>query len=155
MWDVKEPTPLFEKSWGRRPRCCGQPSLIKSFTSWDGWVQKAHKWTERGCQWRLCVLTSELSVDILKYIVRGHVCCTLHSFCIGETSAILYRAERKTETWRLRQLRKRNTTRPGIKMKIGSLPLCRLINIRLTPRGPHRYSCMNRVKCNRHVMENE
>ena len=39
LWDVKEPTPLFEKSRGRRPRCCGQPSLITSFSSWVGWVQ--------------------------------------------------------------------------------------------------------------------
>ena len=40
-------------------------------------------------------------------------------------------------------------------MKKGSLPLCRLINICLTPRGLHIYSCMNRVKCNRHNMKNE
>ena len=39
LWDVKEPTPLFKKSRGRRPRCCGQPSHITSFTSWVGWVQ--------------------------------------------------------------------------------------------------------------------
>ena len=39
LWDVKEPTPLFEKCRGRRPQCCGQPSLITSFTSWVGWVQ--------------------------------------------------------------------------------------------------------------------
>ena len=25
LWDVREPTLLFEKSRGRRPRCCGQP----------------------------------------------------------------------------------------------------------------------------------
>ena len=36
LWDVKEPTPLFEKSRGRRPRCCGHTT---SFTSWVGWVQ--------------------------------------------------------------------------------------------------------------------
>ena len=39
LWDIKEPTPLFEKSRGRRPRCCGQPTHITSFTSWVGWVQ--------------------------------------------------------------------------------------------------------------------
>ena len=39
LWDVKERTPLFEKSSGRRPRWCGQPSLITSFTSWVGWVK--------------------------------------------------------------------------------------------------------------------
>ena len=39
LWDVKEPTPLFEKSRGRRPQCCGQPSHFTSFTSWVGWVQ--------------------------------------------------------------------------------------------------------------------
>ena len=27
LWDIKEPTPLFEKSRGRRPRWCGQPFL--------------------------------------------------------------------------------------------------------------------------------
>ena len=39
LWDIKEPTPLFEKSRRRRPRCSGQPSLITSFTSWAGWVR--------------------------------------------------------------------------------------------------------------------
>ena len=39
LWDVKEPTPLFEKSRGRRPRCCGKPSHITSITPWVGWVQ--------------------------------------------------------------------------------------------------------------------
>ena len=33
LWDVKEPTPLFEKSRGRRPRWCGQP-----FLSWVGYL---------------------------------------------------------------------------------------------------------------------
>ena len=28
LWDVKEPTPLFEKSRGRRPRWCGQPLRV-------------------------------------------------------------------------------------------------------------------------------
>ena len=42
----------------------------------DGY-SKPHKWTERGCQWRLCMLTSELTVHMLKCIVRGHVCCPL------------------------------------------------------------------------------
>ena len=28
LWDVKEPTPLFEKSRGRRPRWCGQPPRV-------------------------------------------------------------------------------------------------------------------------------
>ena len=28
MWDVKELTPLFEKSRGRRPRWCGQPLRV-------------------------------------------------------------------------------------------------------------------------------
>ena len=77
LWDVKEPTPLFEKSRGRRPRCCCQPSHITSFTSWFGWVQQAQKWTESGCQWRLCMLMSELAVHMLKCIVRGYVCCPL------------------------------------------------------------------------------
>ena len=39
LWDVKEPTPLLEKSRGRRPRCCGKPSHITSITPWVGWVQ--------------------------------------------------------------------------------------------------------------------
>ena len=30
LWNVKKPTPLFEKSRGRRPRWCSQPLL--------GWV---------------------------------------------------------------------------------------------------------------------
>ena len=77
LWDVKEPTPLLEKSRGRRPRCCRKPSHITSITPWVGWVHYAHKWTENGCQWRLCMLTSELTVHVLKCIVRGHVCCSL------------------------------------------------------------------------------
>ena len=28
LWDVKEPTPLFEKSRGRRRRWCGQPLRV-------------------------------------------------------------------------------------------------------------------------------
>ena len=32
LQDVKKPTPLFEKSRGRRPRRCGQPSHITVFT---------------------------------------------------------------------------------------------------------------------------
>ena len=32
-WDVKEPTPLFEKSRGRRPRWRGQP-----FLGWVGYL---------------------------------------------------------------------------------------------------------------------
>ena len=28
LWDVKEPTSLFEKSRGRRPRWCGQPLRV-------------------------------------------------------------------------------------------------------------------------------
>ena len=27
MWDIKEPTPMFEKSRVRRPQWCGQPLL--------------------------------------------------------------------------------------------------------------------------------
>ena len=27
---------------------------------------QAHKWTESGCQWRLCILTSEFTVHMLK-----------------------------------------------------------------------------------------
>ena len=30
MWDIKEPTPMFEKSPGRRPQWCGQPLLTGS-----------------------------------------------------------------------------------------------------------------------------
>ena len=37
MWDVKEPTPMFEKSKGRRPQCCGPTSLDGL---WD-WVEMA------------------------------------------------------------------------------------------------------------------
>ena len=36
LWDVKEPTPLFEKSRGRRPRWCGQPSHIIHILGWVG-----------------------------------------------------------------------------------------------------------------------
>ena len=73
LWDVKEPTPLFEQSRGCRPRCCGQPSLITSVTSWVGWVQQPHRWTESGCQWRLCMLMSEGMSVVLSST-------TLHSF---------------------------------------------------------------------------
>ena len=45
LWDIKEPTPLFEKCRGCRPRRCGQPSHVTSFTSWVEWVQLAHEWT--------------------------------------------------------------------------------------------------------------
>ena len=53
------------------------------------------------------------------------------------------------EIWRLR-LRKRNTTRPHVKMKKRSPPTflnCRFVNSWLTPRGPHIYSCTNSIKC--------
>ena len=33
LWDIKEPTPLFEKSRGRRPRWRGQP-----FLGWVGYL---------------------------------------------------------------------------------------------------------------------
>ena len=36
LWDVKEPTPLFEKSKGCRPRWCGQPSHIIHILGWVG-----------------------------------------------------------------------------------------------------------------------
>ena len=43
-----------------------------------GWVStEAQKWTESGCQWRLCTLMSELTVHMLKCIVSGDVCCPL------------------------------------------------------------------------------
>ena len=45
LWDIKEPTPVFEKCRGCRPRRCGQPSHVTSFTSWVEWVQLAHEWT--------------------------------------------------------------------------------------------------------------
>ena len=95
LWDVKEPTPLFEKSRGRRPRCCSQHTHI---TLSVGWIKKAHKWTESDCQWRLCMLTSELITHMLKCIVRGHVCCSLmhdslffHSFIHSRDTIALSR----------------------------------------------------------------
>ena len=36
LWDIKERTPLFEKSRGRRPRWCGQPSHDTSHHSHHG-----------------------------------------------------------------------------------------------------------------------
>ena len=33
-------------------------------------MQKAYKWTDSGCQWRPCMLTSELNVNMLIYIVK-------------------------------------------------------------------------------------
>ena len=36
LWDVKETRPLFEKSRGRRPRCCGEPSHTISHHSHHG-----------------------------------------------------------------------------------------------------------------------
>ena len=44
LWDVKEPTPLFEKSRGRRPRCCGQPSHIIHIMGWVGTVRSQMDW---------------------------------------------------------------------------------------------------------------
>ena len=37
--------------------------------------------TESGCQWRLCMLTSELTVHMLRYMVGGQVCCPLIHEC--------------------------------------------------------------------------
>ena len=110
LWDVTEPTPLFEKSRGRSPQSCGQSSHITSFTSWVGWVQQAHKWTEGGCQWRLCMLTSELTVHMLKCIVRGHVCCPLihdssfvHLYSHPHSMLLLYRKTFKPLIYRFSQ----------------------------------------------------
>ena len=37
----------------------------KSFISWVmGGLQKAHKWTDSGCQWHPCLLRSVLTVDM-------------------------------------------------------------------------------------------
>ena len=66
MWDVKEPTPPFEKSRGHRPRWCGQPSHIIHIMGWVG-IQQTHKWSDIGCQWRPCTLTCELTVNMLIY----------------------------------------------------------------------------------------
>ena len=66
MWDVKEPTPPFEKSRGHRPRWCGQPSHIIHIMDWVG-IQQTHKWSDIGCQWRSCTLTCELTVNMLIY----------------------------------------------------------------------------------------
>ena len=38
-----------------------------SFISWAQW---AHKWTDSGCRWRPCVLTSDLTVNIFRYIIK-------------------------------------------------------------------------------------
>ena len=78
LWNVKTTHPLFEKSRGCRLRWCDQLSNITSFTSWVG---KAHKQNEGGCQWHLCMLTSDLTVRMLIYIVRGHICCPLPHLC--------------------------------------------------------------------------
>ena len=42
-----------------------------------GWVGTVSSWTEGGCLWRLCMLTSETADDMLISIVRGNVCCPL------------------------------------------------------------------------------
>ena len=39
-----------------------------------GWVYQAHKCTEGGCQWRLCMLTSEITDAMLICIVRWYAC---------------------------------------------------------------------------------
>ena len=53
LWNVKEPTPLFEKSRGRRPSGVVNLHTTHHIIHIMGWS---------GCQWRLCMLTSELTV---------------------------------------------------------------------------------------------
>ena len=44
LGDVKEPTPLFEKSRRHRPRCCGQPSHIIHIMRCEGTVSSQMDW---------------------------------------------------------------------------------------------------------------
>ena len=48
---------------------------------WLGTVSSQVDCTESGCQWRLCTLTSELTVHMLKCIAREHACCPLIYDC--------------------------------------------------------------------------
>ena len=53
LWDVKEPTSLFEKSRGRIPRWCGQPlrvmGLGRDGTLHGTWVSFVHIPSGKAC----------------------------------------------------------------------------------------------------------
>ena len=73
LWDVKEPTPLFEKSRGVDPDGVVDLHTTQHIIHYHimGWVGTvSSKWTESGCQWCLCMLTSKLTIHMLIYLVK-------------------------------------------------------------------------------------
>ena len=75
LWDVKEPTPLFEKSRGRTRRWCGQPSHSIRIMGWVGTVSSQMDWE------RLPVVP--LYADVRAY------CSDVNLFCKDGTSVVL------------------------------------------------------------------
>ena len=75
MWDVKEPTPLFEKSSGRRPRWCGQPLRDVGLGSdgtlwhlaWDLSPVRAHSLWAVLCPEKRVKKSND---DVTKYVFR-------------------------------------------------------------------------------------
>ena len=75
LWDVKERTPLFEKSRGRRRRWCGQPSHSIRIMGSVGTVSSWMNWE------RLPV--APLYADVLAY------CSHVNLYCKDGTSVVL------------------------------------------------------------------
>ena len=75
LWDVKEPTPLFEKSRGRTRRWCGQPSHIIRIMGWVGTVSSQMDW-ER-------LPEAPLYADVRAY------CSHVNLYCKDGTSVVL------------------------------------------------------------------
>ena len=67
------------KRAGKFPRGCGLPVTHHAwFISWaKGGLQWAHKWTDSSCHGRPCMLTSELTVNMLLYNVK-RACLVLY-----------------------------------------------------------------------------
>ena len=62
--EVKEPTLLSEKSSGSLPGyVIYRIAQVIQIRHGLGGSQYAHKWTDGGCQWQSCMLTSELTVS--------------------------------------------------------------------------------------------
>lgn len=64
--DFKEATLLFEKSKGKV-----WSTFHTSLTSWAmGGLQQGLKWTDSGCHWYPCMLTSKLTDNMFIYNVK-------------------------------------------------------------------------------------
>ena len=59
---------LDKKSREEFPRWCGIP--VTHHSSWAGWGQLAHKWTDSSCSWHPCLLISKLTVNMVIYNVK-------------------------------------------------------------------------------------